>query len=190
MCRYEAVAFVFGLLGVALTVLESVWCWPVGLVNVALLAVVFWNSRLYADAGLQVVYLGLCLYGWWAWLHGGAGGGALRISRTPRRALLGLLGLGACFGAFLGLLLGRATDAALPFWDAATTSFSLVAQWMQARKWLENWMLWIAVDVAYVGIYLAKHLYLTAGLYASFVALAVLGLREWTRAAGRARAAF
>ena len=182
MSALEWVAVAFGVASVWLTVRQNPWCWPLGIVNVALFAWLFWRERLYADAGLQVVYVAVCVYGWWAWVRGGPGEGPLRVSRVPRQTSLLLLTTGALLAVALGLGLKRATDAALPFWDAGTTAFSLVAQWMQARKWLENWILWILVDVVYVGMYLAKGLRLTAGLYAVFVVLAVLGLRAWARA--------
>lgn len=176
---YEAAGVLFGIVAVFLTVRENVWCWPLGLVNVGLFIVVFWHAKLYADMGLQVVYVVLCSYGWYEWLHGGANRGALRVSRSPR-STMGLLALvGAAGAGLLGMALARHTDASLPFWDSSTTSFSLVAQFMQTRKWLENWMVWIAVDVVYVGMYVYKSLYPTAGLYAVFLILAVLGLREW-----------
>ena len=182
MSALEWVAVAFGVVSVWLTVRQNPWCWPLGIVNVGLFAVLFWRERLYADAGLQLVYVAVCAYGWWAWVRGGPGAGPLRVSRVPPRAALALLGAGVLLAALLGLTLKRATDAALPFWDAGTTAFSLVAQWMQARKWLENWTVWIVVDVVYVGMYLSKGLHLTAGLYAAFVGLAFLGRREWTRA--------
>ena len=182
MSALEWVAVAFGVASVWLTVRQNPWCWPLGIDNVGLFAVLFWRERLYADAGLQLVYVAVCAYGWWAWVRGGPGAGPLRVSRVPRRASLALLVGGVLLAAALGLTLKRATDAALPFWDAGTTAFSLVAQWMQARKWLENWVLWLVVDVVYVGMYLTKGLPLTAGLYAAFVVLAVLGWREWTRA--------
>jgi nicotinamide mononucleotide transporter len=160
---------------------QNVWSWPLGIVNVALFAFVFWQARLYADAGLQVIYVGLCFYGWYEWLHGGADRGALAVSRAPRRLLVALGFLGAAGASVLGLALARTTDASLPFWDAGTASFSLVAQFMQTRKWLETWALWIAVDVVYVVMYVHKSLYPTAGLYAVFLVLAGLGWREWRR---------
>jgi nicotinamide mononucleotide transporter len=186
---YEAVGAAFGIVAVWLTARQNAWCWPIGLVNVGLFVVVFYQARLYADMGLQVVYIGLCLYGWHRWLHGGPDQGALPVSRTPAWALAVLAVAGPAVAALLGLTLYRHTDAALPFWDSSTTSFSLVAQWMQARKWIENWMVWIVVDVVYVGIYLQKHLYATAALYAVFIGLAVLGLVEWRRALARPAAA-
>jgi nicotinamide mononucleotide transporter len=178
----EWVAVAFGVGSVLLAVRQNPWCWPLGIVSVALFALLFWHARLYANAGLQVVYVVLSAYGWWAWLRGGPEHGALRVSRAPRRGGALLLLLGAGVAVLLGGTLGRATDAELPFWDAGTTATSLVAQFMLARKWLENWVLWIAVDVVYVGMFLARGLRPTALQYAIFLALAVLGLREWTRA--------
>jgi nicotinamide mononucleotide transporter len=175
----EALGVLFGVVAVWLTTRENVWCWPTGLVNVGLFIVVFWRAKLYADMGLQGVYVVLCLYGWYEWRHGGRNHGALTVTATPRPALAALAATGVAVAAGLGLFLARKTDAALPFWDAGTTSFSLVAQAMQTRKWWENWLVWIAVDVVYVGIYVVKKLYLTAGLYAVFLALAAVGLRSW-----------
>jgi nicotinamide mononucleotide transporter len=178
---YEVAGFVFGVLAVWLTAKESPWCWPTGLVNVSLYIVVFWQAKLYADMGLQVVYVAVCLYGWWEWLHGGPGGGRLAVSRAPRRTLAALAVAGAAFAAFLGFALHRGTDASLPFWDSTTTAYSLVAQWLQTKKQLETWWFWIAVDVVYIGVYGVKGLWLTSLLYAIFLALCVLGLREWKR---------
>ena len=181
MNPYEVAGVLFGALAVWLTVRENVWCWPTGLVNVLLSAIVFAEAKLYADVGLQLVYVALCLYGWYAWLHGGVDRGALAVARTPGFAWVALAVLGVAFAAALGAFLQRHTDAALPFWDSSTASFSLVAQWMQTRKWIENWLVWIAVDVIYVGMYVVKGLFLMAGLYAAFLVLAVLGLVAWRR---------
>jgi nicotinamide mononucleotide transporter len=184
---YEALGVLFGIVSVFLTVRENIWCWPTGLVNVGLFVIVFYEAKLYADMGLQVVYLALCLYGWYEWLHGGQARATLEVSRAPR-AVLAALGLaGLAFSLLLGRFLARATDASLPFWDASTTGFSLVAQALLTRKWIENWVVWIVVDVVYVGIYVYKALYPTAGLYVVFLALAMLGLREW-KATLRSRA--
>ena len=181
----EVAGALSGALGVWLTVRRSVWCWPVGMVNVALYAYVFLQARLYSDAGLQLVYFAMSGYGWWAWLRGGAGGHELPVARTPRPFLLALLGAGLLGTMSLGTLLSRHTDAALPFFDAGTTSFSLVAQLLMTRKWIENWVLWIAVDVVYVYMYVVKDLYATALLYTVFLGLAVAGLRAWRRSLGR-----
>jgi len=175
------VAVLITLVAVYLTTRQVVWCWPLGMMSVTLYAVVFFEARLYADMGLQGLYFALAAYGWWAWLHGGEDHGALRVSLTTIKTKAGLFLLAAAAGLALGALLGRFTDASLPFMDSTLTSFSIAAQWMQTRKLLENWLVWIAVDVFYVGMFLFKELYLTAGLYAIFLVLAGMGYVQWRR---------
>jgi nicotinamide mononucleotide transporter len=177
----ELVAAITGAISVWLSVRQNIWSWPTAIVNVVLYAVVFWENKLYADMGLQVVYAVLSLYGWYEWRFGGEGRTELRVTRTPLQlgALLTLIA--AAGSALLGTLLRHTTDAALPFMDSFLSSTSLVAQWMMTRKLLENWLVWIFVDVLYVGMFLFKGLYLTAGLYAVFLALAVRGYVDWRR---------
>jgi nicotinamide mononucleotide transporter len=170
---------------VLLAIRESPWCWPFGIANATLFLVVFAHARIYSNATLQGVYVVVSVYGWYEWLHGGKDHGRLAVSRASVRWLFGLAAAGMIASVAVGLLLRHRTDAALPFPDAATTAFSLVAQWMATRKWLENWLVWIAVDVAYVAMYVSQGLYPTSGLYAIFLVLAFFGFREW-RASMRA----
>jgi nicotinamide mononucleotide transporter len=181
MGSIEWIAVFITLLAVWLTTRQVVWCWPLGMVSVTLYAVVFWQARLYADMGLQALYFALSIYGWWAWRRGGENHGELSVSTTPTRRRWALLGIGAVAGLVLGQTLSRLTDASLPFMDSTLTSFSIVAQWMQTRKLLEAWLLWIGVDVFYVGMFLYKGLYPTAGLYALFLYLASMGYVQWRR---------
>ena len=181
MTAFELVAVVVTLAAVYLTARQVVWCWPLALVSVSMYAVVFYDARLYADAGLQGVYFALALYGWWAWLHGGEARGELAVTRASRRLKLTLLALGGIGGLALGFGLERWTDASLPFLDSGLSAFSIVGQWMQTRKLLEAWLLWIAVDLVYVGMFVYKGLYLTAGLYTVFLYLALLGFVAWKR---------
>jgi nicotinamide mononucleotide transporter len=177
----EIFAALIGAISVWLSVRQNIWSWPTAIVNVVLYAIVFYEAKLYADMGLQVVYAILSIYGWYEWLYGGAGHTELRVSRTGLRlgALLALIA--AAGSALLGVFLHRATDAALPFMDSFLSSTSLVAQWMMTKKLLENWLVWIGVDVLYVGMFIFKGLFLTAGLYAVFLALAVKGYLDWRR---------
>ena len=184
MMSIELLAVVVTLVAVYLTTRQVIWCWPLGMVSVTLYALVFYNAKLYADMGLQALYFGLAIYGWWAWLHGGEEHGGLEVSLTSNRARIMLVAIGALAGIVLGQTLSRLTDASLPFMDSILTSFSIVAQWMQTRKLLEAWLVWLAVDVFYVGMFLYKGLYPTAGLYAVFLGLAVLGFIEWRRSMG------
>ena len=182
MSPLELTAAALGVLSVWLTVRQNEWCWPVGAVMVALYTFIFWRERLYADAGLQVFYFGMQFYGWYQWRHGGQADGPLRVHRTPPARLAALLAAGAVGTFVLGFLLSRYTNQDLAYWDSGVTAFSFVAQWMLAKKYLENWLVWIAVDVLATGVYFVKNLYPTAILYGIFIALAVAGYREWRRA--------
>jgi nicotinamide mononucleotide transporter len=175
----EAAAVAFGIASVFLSARQNVWNWPLGIINVALYTVIFYDTKLYAQMGLQVVYVVLAVYGWWNWLHGGADRGTLRVSRVlPREAAL--LGFAFLAGtAALSTLLARATDAALPLADSGLTAASLVAQYMMTRKYVECWLVWIVADVAYVAMFIYNSLWLTAGLYLVFCVLAVVGWRQW-----------
>ncbi len=181
MNPFEAVGVLFGVVSVYLITRQNIWGWPTGIVNAALFSVVFYEAKLYADMVLQLFYIGLCVYGWHEWRHGGAASGPLQVSRAPLTTIGGVGLLGAAFTAGLGFMLARYTDASMPWLDAPTASFSLVAQWMQTRKWIENWLVWLVVDVAYLGMYVSQALYLTAGLYLAFLGLAVMGFLAWRR---------
>jgi nicotinamide mononucleotide transporter len=186
---FEVVGVITGVLGVWLTTRQKIWCWPVGIVSVVCFIAVFFAARLYGAMLLQGVYVVLLAYGWHAWSRGGAGLEALKVTRVRPGLAAALAAVGAVASAAAGLWLGARTDEALPWLDGVTTSFSLVAQWMQARKLLENWLVWIAVDLAYVGMSVSQGLTLTAGLYAVYVGLAVLGFRDWRRSMAAERLA-
>jgi nicotinamide mononucleotide transporter len=180
----EALAVVLNLAYVVLAIFQSMWCWPAGLAGAGLSLFVFLQARLYAATALQGVYIALMVYGWRQWRHGGEEGGELAVSWTSPRWRLALSTAGLAFSAALGLFLWQRTDAALPFWDAGTTSFSLVAQFMTTRKWLESWLVWIVVDVVYVGMLLSRELYMMTVLYSAYLVLAVLGFVKWRRSLG------
>lgn len=178
----EVWGFVTGGACVWLAVRERPLSWPVGLANSALFFVLFLRGRLYADMGLQLVYFGLGLYGWWNWVGGGERRAAARVSRaTPGEwlALAAALPLGTWL--LRGVLL--ATDDAAPFADALTTVLSLAAQYLLTRKRLENWLFWIAADALYVPLYLSRALPLTAALYAVFLLMCLFGAVAWWRGA-------
>ena len=178
---FEIVGVITGVLGVWLTTRQKIWCWPVGIVSVACFVAVFFGAKLYGAMVLQGVYILLLAYGWHAWSRGGGGREALKVTRVRPGLAAALAAVGAVASAAGGLWLGARTDEALPWLDGFTTSFSLVAQWMQARKLLENWLVWVVVDLAYVGMSLSQGLTLTAGLYAVYIGLAALGYRDWRR---------
>jgi nicotinamide mononucleotide transporter len=177
----EWIAAIVGAYSVYLSVRQNIWSWPTAIVNVVLYTVVFFQAKLYADMGLQVIYAVLSVYGWYEWLYGGANRTELRVTRTSPRMGAVLTVISLAGAAALGLFLERTTDAALPFMDSFLSSTSLAAQWMMTKKKLESWLVWIFVDVFYVGMYVFKHLYVTAGLYTVFLILAVRGYVDWRR---------
>ena len=164
-----------------LAIRQVPWCWPIGIGNALLFLVAYVNARIYGAAGLQVVYVVVSIYGWYEWRHGGAGHGRLEVSRTPTSWAVALGVSGILASLLLGLALKHRTNDVLPFVDAAVTVFSLVAQWMATRKWLENWLLWMVLNVSNIAICLSQGLYPMAALYAFFLVLAVVGFREWGR---------
>ncbi|HVA57110.1 MAG: nicotinamide riboside transporter PnuC [Gemmatimonadaceae bacterium] len=187
MSSVEWIAALAGAISVYLSTRENIWSWPTAIVNVGLYIIIFEKSGLYSDMGLQVVYLVLSIYGWYEWLHGGTNKSRLDVSRaSPRVWLLSAM---AGVGGWLVIwsITRRLHGVAIPSVDSALTATSLVAQWMMTRKILENWILWIAADIVYVPMYIYKKLYVTSGLYAVFLILAIMGLVEWKRSLDRQR---
>ncbi len=184
----EVLGFVTGAWCVWLLVEENIWTWPIGIANNAFYVVVFFRARLFADMSLQVVYIVLSVLGWYLWLHGGSGDTRLAVQRTRRRegAVIAVAVVAMTVAGRVFLL--TIHDSA-PFLDALTTSMSLAAQYMLTRKLIENWHLWIAVDVIYIGLYASRSLPLTAVLYAIFLAMCIAGLVEWRRSEAQALAA-
>ena len=181
MSPLEIVATVFGLWSVIEYVRENARSWPTGLINVLLYIVLFWHGGLYADTGLQVVFVVLQIYGWWQWTRGGEQGHGLAITRTSLRLWSILAAIAVAAIVPIGLALARFTDSTVPWWDAIPTVLSLIAQWMISKKKLENWLVWILVDLLFIPLYIYKGYYLTAALYGVFLVLCCLGLRSWTR---------
>ncbi|MFJ2651327.1 nicotinamide riboside transporter PnuC [Streptomyces sp. NPDC087420] len=182
----EVLGFGSGALCVWLVARQHVANWPVGIANNLFFVVLFLQTGLYADMALQAVFITLAAYGWWIWTHGGGPDSPTLAVRRTTRTEWGVLCAAGVVGTLgLTFLLGRATDSTVPFWDALTTSLSLMATYGQCRKLLESWWLWIAADVVYIPLYAHKDLYLTSLLYVGFLALCVAGLRNWSRDAAR-----
>jgi len=178
----ELAGFVTTAVGIWLTTKRLLICWPVILAADIFYLVVFYHARLFSDALLQIFFIVFTLYGWWHWWRGAREEGEVRVVPLSVLGLVAGLAAGAVGTVALGWLMLR-IGAALPYLDASLASFSLVASWWQARKNIANWWLWIVVDLVYIGEYVYKDLRLTAVLSAILVALAILGLRDWRRAA-------
>lgn len=183
MTLTEILGTVTGLACVYLTVRAHVLCWPIGIVSCIAFAKLFFEIKLYADAILQLFFIATSVWGWWGWLHGGEKRTELPISRlTPRETAL-QSGLTLAAILTVGWMFKSYTDAHLPFWDSTISGLSVTAQILLVRKKIENWILWIVVDVLSVGVYWYKQVYLTSILYAVFLVLATQGLFEWKRLA-------
>jgi nicotinamide mononucleotide transporter len=179
----EVFAFGTGAACVLLVIDERVWNFPVGIANNVFFFVVFWRSRLYGDMTLQVVYAVLGFMGWWRWSRVGMDRRPLRVTRAPVLERVLLIVAGAVATVLLTAHLRRIGGAS-PVLDSVTTVLSLAAQWLLNGKRIDNWYVWITADILYVGLYLDRRLYLTAMLYAIFIAMCVTGLARWRRAAG------
>jgi len=184
----ELAGFLTTALGIWLTTKRLLICWPVVLAADILYLIVFYRARLLSDALLQIFFIAFTLYGWWHWWRGVREEGEVRVEPLAPPAFLIAMAAGIA-GTFLVGAITTRLHAALPYPDAALMSFSLVGSWWQARKHIANWWLWIVVDLLYIGEYIYKHLWVTAILYAVLVILAVLGLRDWRRAARSAQTA-
>ncbi len=176
----EIIGTVLGVIGVGLMIRQNIWGWPVGLAQVAVSAAVFFDAKLYSDVLLQIFFFAVQGYGWWHWSRAGDRD-MLPVTRLPLRAIATWVGVGALGTAAWGELMRRTTDAALPHWDAFIFVFSMIAQWWQARKRLENWAGWMIVNFVAVGVYWAKDLRLYAGLYLGFFVLALAGHNAWRK---------
>ncbi len=184
---FELLSFVLSVITVVLNIRQNHWAWLFAILSSAGYAVVFLQSKIYGDMALQYMFIAVSLWGWYQWRHGGEQHDALKVSRLSPK------GFGWSAVAWLVLfpactLVLKQTDTDVPYIDAFLTAGSLVGQFLLSKKKIENWHVWIAVDIIYVGLYIHKGLLLTALLYAVFVVLAILGLREWYRSESRASA--
>ncbi len=177
----EATGVITGILCVYLAAKNVIWNWPFAIISVAIYIFIFFEAKLYADMGLQFYFLAMNSYGWYFWSRKPTSTEKVPVIRiTQKEILLSIIGI-ILFTAILGFLLKKGTDAAFPFIDSFCTACSLVAQVFLARKVLENWLIWVFVDVIYVIVYTVKHLHLTAGMYALYFVIAALGYRDWQR---------
>ena len=186
----EVVAFVLALGTVALNIRVDPRAWPLAIASSLLYLLLFWNSRLYGDASLQIFFAFVAAWGWWQWLRGtDAEGRALRVRGLGARGRVGVLVAIAIAWPATALFLRRFTDTDVPWWDAFPTAASVVGQWLLGRKYVENWPAWLLVNVVAATLFAYKGLWLTTALYAVFVAMSAAGWLAWRRlAAARAGA--
>ncbi|MEE9438070.1 MAG: nicotinamide riboside transporter PnuC [Saprospiraceae bacterium] len=190
MTSFEILATITGIIGVYFQAKEKIIAWPFVLISVSISSIIFFESKLYSDFGLHIIYIFLNMYGWYIWSNK-----TYKSIVTPTK-LLPLNGLIATFlgtvgfTLILGYLMHTYTDADLPYFDAFTTSGSLIAQYLLAKKYLQNWWLWIIVDIVAIPMYLYKGLYIIAGLFAVYLILSIYGYLEWKKAVNKTDLSF
>jgi len=180
----ELLAFVLALAMVACNLRVNPLGWPLAMASSLLYALLFADSRLYGEASLQLFFIAIAGWGWWQWVRGrGHDGLALRVHTMSSIQRWRALILTLAAWPLLALLLARGTDSDVPWLDALPTVASVTGQLMLGRKLVENWPVWLAVNVFSVGLFVYKTLWLTALLYALFAVLSVVGWRAWSRTA-------
>lgn len=182
MTSLEWVAAALGLICVALAVRRNLWNYAFGVASTGLLAVVVFDARLYSQALLQLFFVAINAYGFLNWRRAKADTGDVPVERMQGREIALWLAVAIVATVVWGVAMDRLTDAAQPLGDAAIAIASVVAQLLMARRKLENWLIWIVVDVASVPLFLAQGLTIVAALYLVYLALAVWGLIDWWRA--------
>jgi len=185
----EWVAAALGVINISLLIFRSVWNYPFGIAMVALYIFIFFEKRLYAESGLQIFFILAQLWGWYLWVKVGGDD-----DRVPVRWLGGWsravwFTVTAAVSLNLGWVMHQFTNAALPYADAAIAGASVAAQILLAYRRIENWLIWIAIDVVAIALYINRELYPTAGLYGGFLVLSLIGLKEWIAAEQRLRVA-
>ena len=176
---WEGAAVLLGIAYLLLAMRESLWCWYAGFASTAIFLVIFWDVRLLMEAALQVYYLAMSVYGWWHWRQGAGRDTPLPITRWRWPTHVVAVTAVALIALLSGALLGRYTDAALPYLDSFTTWGSILTTWMVARKILENWLYWLVIDSVSIYLYLDRELYLTALLFAVYLVIALFGYLRW-----------
>lgn len=176
----EVIAVITGLLCVYLAAKNKIWNWPFAIVSVTLYLYIFYEARLFADMGLQVYFLAINIYGWYYWSQKPFKESKQPVKQITKRQILVAIPAVLVFTFILGSLL-KYTTASYPYIDSFCAACSLVAQVLLARKVVQNWLIWVFVDIIYVAVYLVKDLHLTAAMYAVYVVIAAIGYRDWQR---------
>ena len=174
----------FGLVYIWFSIRQSIYTWPAGIITSVLYCWVFFVAKFYAGMGLQAYYVVISIYGWWCWQKGGdsdSGEVKLCVSYSNRNLWIKLFFINLFLTSLMYYLLSRYTDSPIPFGDAFTTSLSIIATWMLARKKIEQWLIWIFIDLVSVGLYVYRGLYPTVILFIVYAAMAVIGFYEWRK---------
>ena len=175
----EILGTIVGLVYLYLEYKADIWLWLASIIMPAIYLVVFYDAGLYADTAINIYYLVVAIYGWFSWKYGSGKSSELAISNISPRQIVAMVGLYAVMQVAISLALLHLTDSDVPWFNGLTSALSIVGMWMLARKWIEQWIVWIVVDILSAGLYCHKGLYLTAILYALYAVIAIFGYRKW-----------
>ena len=183
----EVLGALLGLVMVVCNIRQIHWGWPLAFVSSALYFLVFWESKLFGDASLQIFFAVMAAWGWWQWLRtvpsasGQSDDGltTLRVQTLSRQGLFKLIASCLVLWGLTGLFLLKFTSTDVPWWDAFPTALSIVATLLLGRKYIENWPMWILVNIVGMALFAYKGLWLTVGLYGVFAVMALIGWRAW-----------
>lgn len=180
--KIELLGAILGIAYIFFSIRQNILTWPTGLVTSLLYSIVFFNSKLYADMGLQIYYVGISIYGWYFWLKGKKSdkNDSVPVRKTSTRLWFILIGVCILIYVFILLLL-QFTDSDIAYLDSLTTALSIVATWMLAKKYLEHWLIWIFVDLFSSGMYIYKNLWPTVILFLVYTFMAYIGYKEWRK---------
>jgi len=180
----EILGVLFSLAYLWFSIRQNILLWPMGIISAVLYVLVFFRAKFYADMGLNVYYFFISIYGWIVWAKGREPSGSkMPIKRLNVRMAVILTGITLALFILIGFVLKMYTDSPIPFGDALTTAGSITATWMLARKYLEHWIIWIAVDALSIGLYIYRGLYPTVVLFLVYTTMAVIGFIEWKKEA-------
>lgn len=181
--KIELLGAILGIVYIIFSIKQSILTWPTGLLTSALYVAVFFSSRLYADMGLQVYYVGISLYGWYFWLKGEKPQNSIKIpvKRTSKRLWLKLSIASVVLYGIILIVLLKWTNSDVPYMDSMTTALSIIATWMLARKYIEHWLMWVFIDAFSAGLYAYKGLWPTVILFIVYTIMAILGYIEWKK---------
>ncbi|MHA3097152.1 nicotinamide riboside transporter PnuC [Acinetobacter brisouii] len=187
MSNLEIFSVIISLIGVGLTIIRNMWCWPFNMLAYILYGYLFFTYQLYGEVILQIFFSGMNFYGFYVWMKGKQVDHDIKIEPLAFSKIILQLIVSAIAGLAFGLILKSFTNAAVPMLDAQLAAFSLLATYWTSRKHIATWVLWVVVDIIYVGMFIYKDLYLTAGLYAAFVVMAAYGWYQWLRVQSQQR---
>lgn len=181
--KIEVLGAILGILYIRFSIRQNIFTWPTGILTSALYIIVFFNSSLYASMMLQFYYVGISVYGWYYWLNGKRDDNKslLPVQTANKKLWIKLVVIFAVLYVVILFFLIRFSDSDVPYLDSLTTSLSIVATWMLAKKYIENWLIWIFADIVSVGLYIFKSLWPTVILFVVYTILAYFGYIEWKK---------